>query len=355
MHTVIVYYFASNFPLMLTKDKLWKAVFEDFFPEAILFFFPFFYPLIDWARGFEILDKELKELFNDSEGNERHADLLVKVWLLDGTEQWLLFHIEIQGYFDKDFPRRMFIYYYRLTDRYDVPIAALALLTDTDKGWRPDHYSTRCLGTELRYAYTLFKLSDYKPEELDLSNPLAIVMKTALLSLESNKDDDLLLTQKTALYRDLRNAGHSAEKVRSMYQFIKYYVHFGKKNYFPKFDNEIRKLDHDKTKTMGLIELVKEHLLEEAKEEGMEKGMEKGQLKQAITGLRNMEKKGFAAGDAASILDVPESLAIQIYSQLKKETQILETLRTSQLDIDEIAGQLDVFPMLVQVIYDAAK
>jgi len=232
---------------MLTKDKLWKAVFEDFFPEAILFFFPDFFPKINWARGFEMLDKELKELFNDSMGNERRADLLVKVWLLDGTEQWLLFHIEVQGYFDKDFPKRMFIYYYRLTERYEVPIAALALLTDANKDWRPDCYISKCLDTELRYSYPVFKLLDYRPQDFDTgNNPWAIVMKTALSALEPDQDDDSLLQVKTGLYRELREAGHSAGKVRSMFQFIKYYVQFGKKEYFPKFDKEIKRLDKKK-------------------------------------------------------------------------------------------------------------
>lgn len=55
---------------MLTKDKLWKAIFEDFFPEAILFFFPKYYSNIDWSKGFAMLDKELKQLFPESEGNE---------------------------------------------------------------------------------------------------------------------------------------------------------------------------------------------------------------------------------------------------------------------------------------------
>ena len=42
------------------------------------------------------------------EGNRR-ADLLIKVPLKNGQEKWILLHIEVQGYQDKDLPRRMFI------------------------------------------------------------------------------------------------------------------------------------------------------------------------------------------------------------------------------------------------------
>jgi len=130
---------------------------------------------------------------------------------------------------------------------------------------------------------------------------------------------------------------------------------------------------------MGLIELVKEHLLEEAKSEGLqkgiekgmekgikkgiekgmekgiEKGIEKGQLKKAMTGLRNMSKKGFSADDAAAILEVPENLAVQVYKQLKKEPQIAEMLSAGQTDVRIIAEQLKVHPLLVEVIKDSSK
>ena len=38
----------------------------------------------------------------------------VKVRLKDGTEEWLLIHVEVQGTHEEDFDRRMFRYFYRL-------------------------------------------------------------------------------------------------------------------------------------------------------------------------------------------------------------------------------------------------
>lgn len=215
----------------LTQDKLWKAILEDFFPEAIAFFFPVFHPQIDWARGYELLDKELQQIFPESEETHRRADLLAKVWLLDGTEQWLLIHIEVQGYKDPDFPRRMFVYFYRLTDRFGVPVSALALLTDTDKDWKPDHYQYRCMETELVYRYPVYKLAAHQAKDFEGSpNPWALVMKTALIGLKSNWDDDALLSIKVALYREMRQQGYSVKQTKGMFKFIKYYVRFEKRN-----------------------------------------------------------------------------------------------------------------------------
>ena len=145
---------------MLTKDRLWKAILEDFFQYAILFYFSSFYEKVDWSKGFVVLDKELRELFPESKSNERRADLLVKVWLKDGSEKWVLIHVEVQGQKDDHFAERMFIYYYRIKDRFRRPIASLAILTDTNKNWRPNRYVEETVETKLVYEYPLFKLLD---------------------------------------------------------------------------------------------------------------------------------------------------------------------------------------------------
>ncbi len=48
---------------------------------------------------------------------------------------------------------------------------------------------------------------------------------------------------------------------------------------------------------MGILELVKEHLLEEAKQEGIEKGIEKGIKKGIEEGLVEGKKAGLSEGE----------------------------------------------------------
>ena len=77
-----------------------------------MFFFPHIHKDIDFSKGFEFLEQELKEISRHSKTGKRHSDKLAKVHLNDGSEQWLLIHLEIQGYQQKNFPERMYIYNY---------------------------------------------------------------------------------------------------------------------------------------------------------------------------------------------------------------------------------------------------
>lgn len=312
----------------LTQDKLWKAIFEDCFQEAIAYFLPEFYPTINWERGYQLLDKELQQIFPESAETHRRADLLAKVWLLDGQEQWLLIHVEVQGYKDPDFAHRMFVYYYRLTDRFAVPVSALALLTDPEVSWVPDTYHFQCMGTELVYRYPVYKLAVHSPEEFDAdANMWALVMKSALLGLHAKKDDDALLQMKINLYRDLRKHGYEAQQAKNLLQFIKYYVRFGRQDYFSKFDDEINKVENKKTEPMGIIELVSEHLLEEAEEKGIEKGQEKmllsaiPRLLEKDPSLTDKELAGIFAVPVSTVLKVKEKLARKSNRRTGKDTQ----------------------------------
>jgi predicted transposase YdaD len=310
---------------MLTQDKLWKAIFEDFFPNAVAFYFPNLHSAIDWSRGFSLLDKELKQIFPESEETHRRVDLLVQVWLLDGSERYLLIHVEVQGYKDPNFPNRMFVYFYRLTDRFSVPVVALALLTDSDKTWTPDRYEYVCEDTQLTYRYKAYKLANYSPGDFDKDpNPWALVMKAALIGLKNSWDDESLLRVKTNLYRELRARGYTVDQSRGLFQFIKYYVHFAEKEFYDKFENEIEIIDHSKTEPMGIIELVKEHLIEEAKQEGLEKGLEKGmkkgEEKKARTAINGIIKKYPALPDKeiAEIVDVPVAFVVKVRKEFEK-------------------------------------
>src|SRR5207249_2926415 len=85
------------------------------------FFYPAVHDGIDWQRGYESLDTELQQIVRDASIRKRLADKLFKVWRKDGQETWLLIHIEVQGKKEKAFPERMFVYSYRIYDRYRRP------------------------------------------------------------------------------------------------------------------------------------------------------------------------------------------------------------------------------------------
>lgn len=111
-------------------DSPWKDILEAYFPDFMQFFFPQIYADIDWSRGYDFLDQELRQVVRDAELGKRLLDKLVKVWRRTGQETWVLAHIEIQNQEERNFSDRMFVYYYRLRDRYQQQIASLAILGD---------------------------------------------------------------------------------------------------------------------------------------------------------------------------------------------------------------------------------
>lgn len=262
---------------MLTKDKLWKAILEDFFPESIKFFLLSLYQKIDWSKGYKVLDKELAQLFPESQTEHRRVDFLAEVTLLDGTEQWILIHIEIQGYREVDFPKRFFSYHYRLMDRFDKPIASLALLTDPHPNWKPSRYEFSFFGTNLLFEYPIFKLSEWREEDFaESKNPWVIILKIGKIGLRSNWDDPSLLEMKVKLYRELRGAGLTIEQTRRIFNFLKSIVPFKKSEFRTTFDSEIQIVNQQKSLPMGMDALIAQHEYEEGVKDGIEKGIEQG-------------------------------------------------------------------------------
>jgi len=98
---------------------------------------------IDGGRGYESLDTELQHVVRDAELGRRVVDKLVKVWLKDGREQWVLIHVEVQTSEEANFAKRMYVYNYRLFDRYNREVVSLAVLGDDNPCWRPDSFGYR--------------------------------------------------------------------------------------------------------------------------------------------------------------------------------------------------------------------
>jgi len=110
---------------------------------------------VDWTRGYESLDKELHRIMPEAEVGNRLADMLFKVWLKDGQETWLLIHIEVQAQPDEAFPRRMFVYYYRLFDLYNQGVLSLAVLCDDRPDWQPNQFAVECFGCKVSLEFPL--------------------------------------------------------------------------------------------------------------------------------------------------------------------------------------------------------
>ncbi len=172
-------------------DTAWKEVIERYFRLFILFFFPDIHEQIDWSRPYEFMDKELQSIRPPGKPNRKSGrkigDMLVKVWLKSGEEAWVLMHIEVQNQPQHEFPERMFVYAYRLYDRYGRPVASLAILGDNNPDWRPQGMGYNVFGTGMQHQFRVEKLIDYEQrwDELEKSsNPFALVVVHVISDLK---------------------------------------------------------------------------------------------------------------------------------------------------------------------------
>ena len=204
-------------------DSPWKEALEEYLEDFFALFFPEAHADIDWARGFTFLDKELQQVTRDAKLRRRLVDKLVQVWRRDGADIWVLAHIEVQSQEDAEFARRMFVYYYRLFDRYARQVASLAVLGDERANWRPTEYATMLWGCALRFSYPVVKLADYRErrDELETSdNPFATVVLAHLAAQDTRRSASRRRQVKLALTRRLYERGYNRERVLSLFRFI---------------------------------------------------------------------------------------------------------------------------------------
>jgi len=204
-------------------DSPWEEVLERYFEDFMAFFFPVAHADIDWSKGYEFLDKELQKVVREAEVGRRWVDKLVKVWRRGGDETWVLTHLEVQGQEETDFPERLFVYHYRLYDRYQPLVASLVVLADERLGWRPGRFGYELWGCGVRFWFPTVKLLDYRDRwaELEASpNPFAVVVMAHLKAQETRGKGEERKRWKWYLTWRLYERGYARADVLNLFRFI---------------------------------------------------------------------------------------------------------------------------------------
>jgi hypothetical protein len=207
----------------MEQDSPWKEIVEELFEAFLAFFFPRIHEDIDWSRGYQFLDQELRKILKGSATSKRVVDKLVKVFLKDGAEKWLLIHIEIQSYPEKKFPERMFVYNYRIFDKAHKEVVSLALLTDENPRFRPSEYRRERWGFEVLCRFPIVKVIDYRERwaELEASdNPFAVGVSAYLRTMETKGNVQERYSWKKHFLLELYRRRMSRETLLALYKFI---------------------------------------------------------------------------------------------------------------------------------------
>ncbi len=187
------------------------------------FFFPDAHSQIDWERGFEFLDSEFRQVVRDAELGKRFVDKLVKLYLTDGEETWVLIHLEIQSQYESTFAERIYVYNYRIYDRYRRKVASFIVLGDDSPTWRPSEFGYELLGTTINISYPVLKLLD-RGQEWDAleenTNPFATVVMAHLKASQTRLDREERLRWKLSLTRRLYQQGYQRQDIINLFSFI---------------------------------------------------------------------------------------------------------------------------------------
>ena len=297
-------------------DAPWKDVLSRFLPECLALFWPEAYAGINWQRGYEFLDKELRQVAPASAVGLRLVDALVKVWTTEGEEAWVLLHIEVQSTAVKDFPQRMFTYHVRIRELFNRDVASLAILTDTAPSWRPGHFLTGRWGNELSFRYPIVKLLDYqqhRPAIEASNNPFAIIVLAHLDALATAHDASARLTVKYTIVRRLRGKGWNREQTEELFRAVNWLLQLPDEleNRFwhmLRADEEEAEMPY----VTNLERVVQRIAFERGREEGREEGLMRGlrtalQIKFGDAGVALADELR-AVADNALLLKIDERL-----------------------------------------------
>lgn len=276
-------------------DSPWKEALERYFPDFMAFFFPTVAEQIDWDQPPVFLDKELREVVQDAEQGKRFVDKLVRITRLGGVEDWVHIHVEVQGSPEPGFAQRMFVYNYRLFDRYAQPIASLAVLADESPNWRPAGYSHAVFGCEISIRFPTAKLADFNGQLdalLEDPNPFALITAAHLLTQRTKGDNQARYEAKSLLLRLLYRRGWNKQRVIDLFAVLDWMMRLpkalDKQIWF-----EIERLEENKK--MRYVTSVERFYIEKGVLQGRQEGRRQGLLEGESTLLKKLIQHRFGS------------------------------------------------------------
>jgi hypothetical protein len=263
----------------------------------------------------------LQKLAPAGETGRRLADKLVKVWGKDDGDAVYL-HVEVQSREETDFERRVYVYNYRLEDRYNQPVVSLVVLGDDNPGWRPTQYFFEHWGCRKTFTFPAVKLLDYAGQEAQLEahpNPFALLVLTHLQALATRQDAETRRAWKVRLVKGLHERGLDAEDVRHWFRFIDWLLDLP-----PELEKQVwgELARYEEEKRMPYVTSVERIGFERGRDEGLKEGERK-------TLLENIElvlKLKFGAADPEFLQAVRQQTDVAVLRNVFRATETAASL-----------------------------
>lgn len=299
-------------------DTPWKEAVEHYFAEFMAFYFPDAHRQIDWSLGYTFLDQELQAVTRDAENGKRFVDKLVQVHRLSGQEDWIYIHLEIQGVSQAEFAKRMFVYNYRIFDKYDRPVASMAVLADDSPEWKPQTYGFEVLGCQHVLHFPVAKLMDYAQQMhalQDHPNPFALVTLAHLQTKATRQDPQARYEAKWSLIKTLLNRGWGKERIVELLKVIDWMMHLPE-HFKQQLWQNLSQLA--KEKNMPYVTSFEQICIDKGMQAGMQAGLQAGRQAGEAAALQKLLAKRFGAIPAAIQTQISTASAEQIDAWLDR-------------------------------------
>ncbi|WP_017318951.1 DUF4351 domain-containing protein [Mastigocladopsis repens] len=297
---------------MIDHDRLFKELLSNFFPEFIELFFPDVSAY--WDR--DSLQFLPQEMFTDiTEGERKIVDLLVQAAFINQKALFII-HTEHQSYTKSDFNARMFRYFARLHEKYDLPVYPIVIYSH-DFPQRPEanSYSIEFPGWKvLEFNYRVIQLNCLNWQDfVNHQNPVA----SALMS-KMRMDAQERPTVKLVSLQLLSTLGLNPAQVQLISGFIDTYL---KLNAEEKAVFEEQLATIEPRQQEEVMQIVTSWM-----EEGIQQGRQEGRQQEAATLVLRLLNRRFS-GVSSQLQERIQNLS----------TAELEDLAEALLDFNTVA------------------
>jgi transcription termination factor NusB len=207
-------------------DGAWKEALRQFLPAILECYFPAIAAAVDWEHPPEWFNKELSQILGQTGRRNRSVDVLVKLRLRDGGEQWILLHVEVQTGYEEGFTQRLALYNSGLFWIFKQRVVTLAVMADLREGWLPTEDRFQLADFESLTRFPVCKLIDRLRIDWQDDHSLPVQLARAqIAALRTAGDPEGRYRAKWQLVRNLYEIGYNAEQVREMFGLIDWMMH----------------------------------------------------------------------------------------------------------------------------------
>lgn len=182
----------------------------------------------------------------------------------------------MQGALRRGFAKRIYVYNYRIFDKYDAEVISVVLLTESPRLSQQMTWQAGRWGCDLTFRFPVISLTDYETrwDKLEASrNPFALAVMAHLRVRQARGDNVRKFAWKRELIFRLYERGYRRQEIYAFFRFVDWVMSLPQE-LEEKLKTEIHQ--YKEGKRMPYISTWERLIKEDGRKEGLEQGLEQG-------------------------------------------------------------------------------